>query len=71
MTHHELMTTAAACIIDALGLQIEPIYLSGLLFAAVREKEFTGSYGKKQHALQAYLEMHRDGERDARAARNA
>lgn len=61
MTHRQLVKYAATCIIDALGLQSEPGYLTELLLDAIKEKDITGYYGKKQQRLEDYLRKFNGG----------
>lgn len=56
MSHEQLLNEACACIIDALGLQLEPNELSFAVLASVREKRKLGRYGIKQNEVEYIFE---------------
>lgn len=58
MTHEQLLNEAVACIIDALGLQIEPNELTHAVLLSLREKRRIGRYGVKQNEVEYIFERH-------------
>lgn len=60
MTHHEVVVETCTAIIDALGMQIEPINLAELVEASVKEKRKIGKYGVKQNAVEELFERLRE-----------
>lgn len=64
MTHRQLITEVCTCIIDALGLQIEPSDLSVLVEASLKEKRRFGAYGVLQNDVEYAFERLKRDDRD-------